>query len=172
MSRGRRHPAQLAQFVSYLSRARALQRSHLPSTSAHGQALAKRDGFLRKLSLYGAPRRRPQAPEPAETGWGSGSGLGRRLRRRGLRIFLGALQLPFGVLLGAAFALAACGARILRASHSGRLSSRGSVLCRAKITLYRPYPCPWPCPYPKSPRFSLRFPVLAHVSSLEATPKS
>src|SRR6478609_3737581 len=68
----------------------------------------------------------------------SGCGLGRRLGGSGLRVLLSALQLPFSVLLGAAFALAACGARILRASHSGRLSSRGFSVCRGNTSALPP----------------------------------
>ena len=64
---------------------------------------------------------------------GSGGGLSRRLRLGGLGVLAGALQLPFGVFLGAAFALAAGGARILRASHGGRVSSRGFSACRQQI---------------------------------------
>ena len=100
--------------------------------------------------------RKPGGPAARTRGRGeSGCGLGGRLGRGGLGVLAGALQLPFGVFLGAAFALAACGARILRASHGARVFSRGFWACPQKIEhlpLFPPGPVPAPTlAAPKTP---------------------
>ena len=98
--------------------AQARQRCHTHRGS--DRALARGPAETAGPALVG------RKPRPTHA---SGCGLGRRLRGGGFCVFAGALQLPFSVFLGAAFALAAGGARILRASHSGRVSSRGFPAC-------------------------------------------
>src|SRR5690242_1824109 len=62
-------------------------------------------------------------------GPGSSGRFGGRLGLRGFSVFASALQLPFGVLFGAALALAAASPRILRRSHGEQSLSWGASDC-------------------------------------------
>ena len=84
---------------------------------------SKRDTAATKSQRHRGPISIPATRAGAE----SGRRLGGRLRLGGFRVFAGALQLPFGVFLGAAFTFATCGARILRASHDDLRGSLAEV---------------------------------------------
>jgi len=126
-----------------------------------------------RVRTWGAFRRgTPKTCQAVRRPITSSRRFGGRLGRGGLRVLLGALQLPFGVLFGAAFALAACGARILRASHSARVSSRGFPLCRPEFVRGPRKRARARARTRKPPRISPSRPAPAHAGCCEATPSS